>query len=38
MNGITIGDEAHEDDIGPQDGDESNEENGENEIPSVLRR
>ena len=38
MNGITIGDEAHEDDMGPQDGDESNEENGENEIPSVLRR
>ena len=34
MNGITIGDEVQEDEMGPQDGDESNEENGENEIPS----
>lgn len=29
MNGITIGDIIHEDEIGHQDGDESNEENGE---------
>ena len=28
MNGITIGDEVHEDEMGPQDGDEPNEENG----------
>ncbi|MGH9966041.1 MAG: hypothetical protein ACRD5E_14620 [Nitrososphaeraceae archaeon] len=38
MNGITIGGEVHEDDIGPQDGDESNEEIRENEIPAILRR
>jgi hypothetical protein len=36
MNGIAIGDGIHKDEIGPQDGDESNEENGENEIPSTL--
>jgi len=36
LNGITIGDIIHEDEIGHQDGDESNEENGENEIPSIL--
>ena len=28
MNGITIGDEVHEGEMGPQDGDEPNEENG----------
>ncbi|MGH9952409.1 MAG: hypothetical protein ACRD5J_12325 [Nitrososphaeraceae archaeon] len=38
MNGITIGGEVHEDDIGPQDGDESNDESRENEIPAILRR
>jgi len=36
MNGIAIGDGIHKDEIGPQDGDESNEENGDNEILSIL--
>jgi len=36
MNGIAIGDGIHKDELGPQDGDESNEENGENKIPSIL--
>ncbi|MGB7961306.1 MAG: hypothetical protein WCF46_15570 [Nitrososphaeraceae archaeon] len=36
MNGIAIGDGIYKDEIGPQDGDESNEENGDNEIPSIL--
>jgi len=27
---------VHKDEIGPQDGDEPNEENGENKIPSIL--
>jgi hypothetical protein len=36
MNGIAIGDGIPKDEIGPQDGDESNEENGENEIPCIL--
>ena len=36
MNGIAIGDGIHKDEIGPQDGDESNEEKGENEVPSTL--
>ena len=37
MNEIAIGDGIHKDEIGPQDGDESNEENGDNEIPSILK-